>query len=87
MPQAVRVTLLEHHNPAYTGDHDLLVHLVQLSDFLLRHDTRPPRAGDFPVHSVRTLQLLPEQVLEVFSGVMATRRDLVSLSHQLAAAS
>jgi len=87
MPEAVRVTLLEHHNPAYVGDHDLLVHLVQLSDFLLQHDTRPPKVGDFPANTLRTLQLLPEQVLEVFSRVVATRGDLVSLSRQLAAAS
>jgi HD-like signal output (HDOD) protein len=87
MPEAVRITLLEHHNPAYAGDHDLLVHLVQLSDFLLQHTNKPPRVGDFPVTSLRTLQLLPEQVVEVFSGLADMRGDLVALSRQLAAAS
>ncbi len=87
MPDATRVTLLEHHNPDYHGDHDLLVHLVQVSDFLLQHESSPPEAGHFPVRNLRKLQLLPEQVLDVFATAMKAREELTSLSHHLVAAS
>jgi HD-like signal output (HDOD) protein len=87
MPDAMRVTLLEHHNPDYHGDHDLLVHLVQLTDFLLQHELSPPETGHFPSANLRKLQLLPEQVLDVFATTMNAREELASLSHHLAAAS
>jgi HD-like signal output (HDOD) protein len=87
MPDAIRVTLLEHHNADYHGDHDLLVHLVQLSDFLLQHESAPPEAGHFPPANLRRLQLLPEQVLDVFAKAMKARDELASLSSHLAAAS
>jgi HD-like signal output (HDOD) protein len=87
MPDAMRVTLLEHHNPDYHGDHDLLVHLVQLTDFLLQHESSPPETGHFPSANLRKLQLLPEQVLDVFATTMNAREELASLSHHLAAAS
>ena len=87
MPDAIRVTLLEHHNVDYHGEHDLLVHLVQLSDFLLQHESDLPEPARFPLTSLRKLQLLPEQVLDVFAKAMTTRDELASLSHHLAAAS
>lgn len=87
MPDAIRVTLLEHHNSEYRGDYDLLVHLVQLADFLLKHDKEPPQAKHFPAANLRVLQTLPEQVLVVYDEVRNARDDLVSLSRQLAAAS
>lgn len=87
MPDAMRVTLLEHHNTEYHGDHDLLVHLVQLSDFLLQHESSPPEVGQLPTASLRKLQLLPEQILEVYATAMDARQELASLSHHLAAAS
>jgi HD-like signal output (HDOD) protein len=87
MPDAIRVTLLEHHNPDYHGEHDLLVHLVQLSDFLLQHESSLPEAGHFADANLRKLQLLPEQVLDVFTTAMKARDELASLSRHLAAAS
>lgn len=87
MPEAICVTLLEHHNPGYAGDHDLLVHLVQLSDFLLMHENNLPEPADFPPATRCILQLLPEQALEVFGSAMAAREQLRALSRQLAVAS
>lgn len=87
MPEAIRVTLLEHHNSAYLGDYDLLVHLVQLADFLLKYDEDLPQAEELPTANLRLLQLLPEQALEVYAEVRDTKDELISLSRQLAAAS
>ena len=87
MPEAICQTLLEHHNPDYVGDYELLVHLVQLSDFLLLHQNKLPDAADFPPATQCILQLLPEQVLEVFDSTMAAREQLTALSRQLSSAS
>ena len=83
MPEAICRTLLEHHNPDYVGDYDLLVHLVQLSDFLLLHENNIPDAAVFPPATRSVLQLLPEQALEVFDSTMAAREQLTALSRQL----
>jgi len=87
MPEAIQITLLEHHNPAYAGDHALLVHLVQLGDFLLRQPDGPPSASDLPAATLRVLQLSPGQALEVHADVMEGHEELVSLSRQFAAVS
>ena len=87
MPEPISVTLLEHHNPNYVGDYDLLVHLVQLSDFLLLHEQNMPDLAHFPPATRRILQLLPEQALAVFRDAMAARDQLTALSRQLATAS
>ena len=87
MPEAIQITLLEHHNSAYAGDHALLVHLVQLGDFLLRRSDGPPSAADFPAATLRVLQLSPGQALDVHADVMEGREELVSLSRQFAAVS
>jgi hypothetical protein len=60
---------------------------VQLSDFLLRHDRIPPEADAFPSTTLGALQLLPEQALEVYAEVRASRAELRSLSRQMAATS
>jgi HD-like signal output (HDOD) protein len=87
MPEAVRLTLLEHHNPDYAGDYAELVHLVQLSDFLLLHECELPEPADFPPPTLHTLRLLPEQALEIFTHTMSTREQLTALSRQLVEAS
>lgn len=87
MPEAIQVTLLEHHNPDYLGDYDILVHLVQLADFLLQNDGKLPAACKIPHANVRVLQILPEQVLEIASKVFDTRDELLALSAMLARAS
>lgn len=83
MPDPLRITLLEHHTSEYQGECDALVHLVQLSDFLLQHGEGSPSASEFPEFSLRLLKLLPEQAQEVFEQVMDARDDLAALSQQM----
>lgn len=87
MPPPIRVALLEHHNPDYHGEHDLLVHLIQLGDFLLQHESSRPELEDIPDSCLSKLQLLPEQVLEVFDLTIEGRAELVALSGHLVTAS
>ncbi len=83
MPDALRIVLLEHHNREYQGECDVLVHLVQISDFLLQHGEDSPAASELPEFSLHLLQLLPEQALEVYAQVMDSRDELATLSRQL----
>ena len=83
MPGPLRIALLEHHNTEYMGEYELLVHLVQLSDFLLQHEGDMPDVSEFPEFSLRLLQLLPEQAEEIYLQVMDGRSELVAMSRQL----
>jgi len=87
MPEALVVTLLEHHNPEYRGEHEVSVHLLQLSDFLLFHAADVPEPGDLPQAHLRILQVAPDQVLELAAQVLEARDELLTLSTLLATAS
>ncbi|HHJ16156.1 MAG TPA: HDOD domain-containing protein [Gammaproteobacteria bacterium] len=87
MPEALQVTLMEHHNSEYRGDYDILVHLVQLADFMHLHRADLPKPSGLPKRTLSLLQLLPEQVLETSAEVFADRRELTSLSKMLMQAS
>ncbi len=84
MPDPLRIALLEHHNTEYRGEYELLVHLVQLSDFLLQHGDNMYDAREFPECSLQLLQLLPEQAENTYLQVMDVRPELVAMSRQLA---
>ncbi|MFQ5643378.1 MAG: HDOD domain-containing protein, partial [Thiogranum sp.] len=87
MPAALQVSLLEHHNAAYRGGFDILVHLLQLADFLYLNRDKLPGPAQLPAGNLDLLQLLPEQVLETATQVFAERDELTALSHLLARAS
>ena len=83
MPDTLRITLLEHHNKSYRGEHELLVHLVQLGDFLLQYgDEDIPAVGGFPEFSLGLLGLSPEQAGEIYMQVLDGREELVAMSRQ-----
>jgi HD-like signal output (HDOD) protein len=84
MPQELRTTLLEHHNADYQGDYEVLVHLVQLADFIYPHMAELPTAAEFPGHNLSVLQVSPERVIETAAKVLESRDELVSLSRLLA---
>lgn len=83
MPDALRITLLEHHNAQYRGDCELQVHLVQLSDFLLQHEGDIPGSGGLPEFSLDLLKLSSGQAVEIFGQVMDCRTELVAMSRQM----
>ena len=84
MPEALRTTLQEHHNADYRGNYEVLVHLVQLADFIYPHMAELPAACEFPGHNLSVLQVAPERVIEAVTKVLDSRDELVSLSKLLA---
>jgi len=87
MPDTLVVALLEHHNTDYRGDYEVMVHLVQLGDALVRCADADLDESSMPEHSLTVLHLLPADVLEVARQVVDSKNDLTSLSGMLATAS
>ena len=87
MPEALQITLLEHHNAGYRGDCDILVHLVQLADFLHMNKDNLPDVAALPAYNLGLLQVLPEQVLETAEQVFSANEEFTLLSKLLAQAS
>jgi HD-like signal output (HDOD) protein len=84
MPEELRTTVLEHHNADYRGACEVLVHLVQLADFIYPHMAELPTASEIPGHQLSVLQVSPERVIETAAKVLESRDELVSLSKLLA---
>ena len=84
MPEELHTTLLEHHNADYRGACEVLVHLVQLADFIYPHMAELPTASEFPGHNLSVLQVSPERVIEATAKVLESRDQLVSLSNLMA---
>jgi HD-like signal output (HDOD) protein len=80
MPESVAVALLEHHNADYRGEHEVIVHLVQLSDFLQRYQIKLPEPEALPESNLGVLALAPERALAVTSSVWEAREQLAELS-------
>jgi HD-like signal output (HDOD) protein len=87
MPEPVCVSLREHHNPGYRGDHQVLVHAIQLADALLGHTSELPDAAALPEQHLRVLRLDPEQVLGLAESVFEARGTLLALTVSLTKAS
>lgn len=87
MPESVVVTLLEHHNPEYRGEHEVCVHLLQLCDFLLLHEDDVPEPGDLPEAHLSILQVAPDRVLDIAAQVLEQKSELLALSTLAATAS
>ena len=84
MPEELRIALLEHHNPDYLGANEVLVHLVQLADYIYLHMAELPTASEIPSHNLTVLRVSPERVIETAAKVLESRDELVSLSKLLA---
>ncbi|VAW75817.1 hypothetical protein MNBD_GAMMA15-2501 [hydrothermal vent metagenome] len=87
MPDTLVVALLEHHNADYRGDYEVMVHLVQLGDALVRSMGAEPEQLSMPEHSLTVLHLLPAEVQKIAHEVGESRDDLASLSGMLVTAS
>jgi len=87
MPEPIVVTLLEHHNPAYRGEYEVAVHLVQLSDFLLLHESDRPSPGELPEANIHVLGVDPDLVVALVAEVFGKKAELLTLSTLAAAAS
>jgi len=87
MPEAIAITLLEHHNPEYRGEHEVSVHLIQLSDLLLFRASDLPEPGSLPHVHLGILKVAPDQVVELAAQVFEQKAELLTLSALAATAS
>ncbi len=87
MPEELHITLLEHHNPDYRGAFEVLVHLVQLADFIYLHTAQLPAAEEIPSHNLGVLQVAPQLLIEVAREVLESKQDFLSLSSLLSQSS
>jgi HD-like signal output (HDOD) protein len=84
MPEALRAAVLEHHNAHYRGSHQVLVHLVQLADFIQLHAAQLPSAREIPAHNLHVLEVSPQPLLEVAASVLESRNEFLSLAQLFA---
>lgn len=85
MPEEIIITLREHHNPAYAGDHAVFPHLIMVADHVLkgRDIGDAPDAGLPPV-SLETIGLEEETVLEIADQLFEDCTSLDIMARQLA---
>jgi len=83
MPEELRTTLLEHHNADYRGAYEVLVHLVQLADFIYSNMADLPAASEIPGYNLSVLKVSPERVIETASKVIESRDEITALSKLL----
>ena len=87
MPEVMQVALREHHNPDYRGEHEVLVHLVQVVDFLLMCPGEMPAAGEIPAASLEVLEVASQNVVEIAAAVYEAKDDFSALASMLSGAS
>ena len=86
MPAEIIVTLREHHNPAYRGEHEVYPHLVLVADHLLkRHEIGDAPSGELPVESLEVLGLDAERVEGQLEALFEDVSALDFMARQLAA--
>lgn len=85
MPEEIVVTLQEHHNPAYAGDHAVFPHLVMISDHILKgRDIGDAPDAELPPFSLEVADLSADTVLEVVEQLFENCGALDSMARQLA---
>lgn len=85
MPDEVIVTLREHHNMHYEGEHAQFPHLVIVADHLLkRHDIGDAPDAFLPPISLDRLRLSEDIVLETAEQVLADCTALDTMAMQIA---
>ncbi|BCO33251.1 hypothetical protein TspCOW1_33540 [Thiohalobacter sp. COW1] len=68
LPAEIQITVCEHHNPDYAGEHAVYSHLVLLTDHLLkRHDIGDAPDGELPTASLTRIGVEPD-VLEALTA-------------------
>lgn len=85
MPDEIVVTVREHHNPDYAGDHAVYAHLVLLTDHLLkRHGIGDAADGELPAASLNRVGVGEEQLAELTEDLIDNSGDLDSMARNLA---
>lgn len=85
MPEEVVVSLLQHHNPAYSGDHAVFAHLVMVADHVLKgREIGDAPDASLPPFSLDLLGLSDEVVIETAEHVFKDCTALDLMAQQLA---
>lgn len=85
MPDEIVVTLHEHHNPAYEGDHAVFSHLVMISDHVLKgRDIGDASDALLPPLSLEIVGLGQDTVMEVADQLFENCGALDMMARQLA---
>ncbi len=86
MPDEIIVTLREHHNPGYRGEHEVYPHLVLLADHLLkRQEIGDAPSGELPSESLKVLGLDAGAVEGQLDALLEDVAALDFMARQLAA--
>jgi len=86
MPEEILVTQREHHNPAYDGPHASYVHLLLISDTLLKsHEIGEASSHELPAPSLRALGLSEDEAMGVLEATIENRESLDTMARQLVA--
>ena len=85
MPAEVVITVNEHHNEDYEGDHAAYVHLCIIADRLMqRLEIGDARLSDIPAKAMASVGMDEEALLAVFQRLLDARADLDQLAESLA---
>lgn len=87
LPEPVNVTVREHHNESYTGEHDVYVKLVRLSNRLLAHVGIGDEINeDIPAKVFEELGLDKDEVLAAFESLIEGElAEVQAMANQIAA--
>ncbi len=86
MPQEVIITVREHHNEDYKGEHALYSRLTLVANRMLkRHGIGDARNEEVPEHVLKSLCLSEELVERIFEQIMEGSDALNVMAQQIAA--
>jgi len=86
MPEEILVTQREHHNTAYDGPHASYVHLLLISDALLKsHEIGEASSNELPQRSLLALGLSEEDAMGVLESTIENRKSIDTMARQLVA--
>lgn len=85
MPDEIVITLREHHNPAYQGDHAVFPHLIMIADHILKgREIGDAPDACLPPLSLETIGLTEAFVTEVADQLFEDCTSLDQMARQLA---
>jgi len=85
MPDEIIVTLREHHNPDYSGEHAILAHLVMIADHVLKGlEIGDAPDADLPLRSLEIVGLSEDTIRELAEQLFENCSSLDMMARQLA---
>lgn len=85
MPDEIIVTLREHHNPDYSGEHAILAHLVMIADHVLKGlEIGDAPDADIPLRSLEIVGLSEDTIRELAEQLFENCSSLDMMARQLA---